>query len=1074
MQRDGTRRLSLGTLIALTLLVSSQTRAPRANATDERPRISRALPSREPSEAARGDGAVAVGSEWKAEKSRGLSPSKLFPWASFAPAIPTQEALHGFTPGARPLRHDELMRYLEALDAASPRARLVEYARSHEGRPLVYLAIGEEATIERLEAFREEHARLSDPRGWAEEGEGRAVESAKAVGWMAYGIHGDELSSTDAAAALAYWLVAGEDARAATLRRELVILIDPCENPDGRERFLAQTRSFAHARPSPDIEDLSHTTVWPWGRGNHYLFDLNRDWFTLVQPESRRSSVIASWSPQLMVDSHEMGADDTYLFSPPRHPFNPFLPSTDAKWAGRYAAEQSRALDARGYAYYTGEWNEEFFPGYGSSWAAYLGAVGILYEMSSTEGTLVRQPAGTRRTYAEAVEHHVTSSVANLETLAANRGEAMRDFLAARREAIRRGAEGPVRAWILPPGRHPERTDALALLLRAQGIEVLGAAAPTRAAGLRDARTGESASRDLPAGTWMVPMDQPSSPLARVVLDPHVPMESGFLREEREYLERGKGTRLYDTTSWSLPLAYGVDAYWTATRPAGDWRDDAAPLAESKRAGLLQPLEGTVFGYLFEGTSDGSVFALADLLQRGVAVRVAEKPFRVAGRAYEPGAVLVKREGNPDDLASQLTDVAARWRIQVRATATAKADEGPDLGGGHFHPLVAPRVGVWTGMPVSAADYGALWHLFDKVADLRFTGLDIARFDSADLARYNVLIFPPVWGSAEAYKNLLGKDGLDRLKRWIEGGGTAIGIGAGAEFLADKDVALTKARLRRQALDRFPPPVWGVSAEEAQSAGPLRAVGLAAPPAAAGQEESAKDRTRGARREASDRTESGASRGAGDRAVAGGRGAEAEGGSRTAARTGAQRSSPYDVAPVLGPGAKPFAQGFDQGTSVGGRPVDLATWLKPFLPPGQDKPKDEDLQRADERLRRFAPAGAFLRVELDPDVWLDWGLSADLPVWVRASDALVAEPPVQVAARFSDLDRLHLAGLLWPEAAARIARTAYATREGVGRGQVILFLDHPVHRGWMLGTRRLFLNAVLYGPGKGTRWSTPW
>ena len=188
----------------------------------------------------------------------------------------------------------------------------------------------------------------------------------------------------------------------------------------------------------------------------------------------------------------------------------------------------------------------------------------------------------------------------------------------------------------------------------------------------------------------------------------------------------------------------------------------------------------------------------------------------------------------------------------------------------------------------------------------------------------------------------------------------------------------------------------------------------------------------------------------------------------------ARRSSPHDVAPLLGPGARPFAEGFPQGTPVTARPIDLAEWLKPFLPPGKERPDPDDLQRGDERLRRFAPRGAFVRIDLDPEMWLDWGMPPDTAAHLDARDTLVAEPPVQVAARFADIERLHLSGLLWPEAAGRLSRTAYLTREGVGRGQVILFLDEPGYREWTLATRRLVLNAILYGPGLGARWSSPW
>ena len=969
----------------------------------------------------------------------GMPVQEMFSEARFDPAIPTERQMFGFDPGARPLRHEEIVRYLRALDAASPRATLVEYARTYEGRELVYLAVGEPETIAKLEQFQSEHARRIDPRGRLAAQDAAALSGAKAVAWIAYGIHGDELSSCDAAVSVAYRLVAGEDELAERLRRELVILIDPLENPDGRDRFLAQTASLAHARPNHDVEDLSHTTVWPWGRGNHYLFDLNRDWFTMVQPESRRTEIIAAWNPQLVVDSHEMGPDDTYLFSPARHPFNPYLPASNARWGERFAADQARALDRYGYPYYTREWNEEFFPGYGSSWASYSGAIGILYEMSGTEGTLVQSRTGRVRTYPQAVHHQVTSSMANLTTLAEHRAEVLADYVAERRHAMESAGRAWPAAWVLPRGRNPERTDGLARLLARQGIEVLhNNAGPVRLAGLIDSRTGRAvAGSDMPSDAYLVRLDQPPSRLARQLLDPHVPMDAEFFREEREYLERGKGTRLYEVTAWSLPLAYGIEAYWTRGLPASQgWSRAEFP----DPAGELVDATPEPFGYLVDGVSDRSLPLLAELLQADLHVRVAEKPFRVAGQDYARSTLLVIREGNPPDVAVRLSEAARRHGVTIRAVPTAKSEDGPDLGGDYFKPLVAPKVGVWAGWPVSPTDYGALWHLMDESLALRFNALDLGRFGTIDLARYNVLIFPSAFGGAEAYAGVIGKEGTEKLVRWIEAGGTAIGIGSGTEFLASAELALTRTRLRREALEKFPPVVLGPGAERAERAGPFRAAGVRAPEPPPGE------------------------------------GADKEGkkGKKPRAAEVPEPESPYDVAPILGPGAAPFAEGHEQGSPAKRPPVDLAHWVEPWLPPGQDEAKLEDLKRADARLREFSPRGTFLRIETDPEAWLAWGLPPELPALAQADDTLVADAPVQVAARFADLDRLHLGGLLWPEAAGRLARTAYATREARGGGQVVLFLEEPEFRGWTLGTRRLLVNAVLYGPGLGTRWSRPW
>lgn len=207
---------------------------------------------------------------------RGLDVATLFPGAVFDPAVPGLRAVTGVEPAGRPLRPEEALAWFRALDEASPCATLIEFGRTFEDRPLVLLAVSDPATIADLEGFRRAHVAQLDPRlAPASAGSPAAT---KAVAMLACGIHGDELSSTDAACALAWWLVVGTDELAAALRRDLVILIEPFENPDGRARYLAQTTSFAHQVANPDQDDLSHAGAWPWGRGNHYLFDLNREW----------------------------------------------------------------------------------------------------------------------------------------------------------------------------------------------------------------------------------------------------------------------------------------------------------------------------------------------------------------------------------------------------------------------------------------------------------------------------------------------------------------------------------------------------------------------------------------------------------------------------------------------------------------------------------------------------------------------------------------------------------------------------------------------------------------------------
>jgi hypothetical protein len=461
-------------------------------------------------------------------------------------------------------------------------------------------------------------------------------------------------------------------------------------------------------------------------------------------------------------------------------------------------------------------------------------------------------------------------------------------------------------------------------------------------------------------------------------------------------------------------LLFGVESYWTAVKPAGTWSLDSVP---ESRAGEVESVP-SAYGYLAETTDDAAMGALAALLEAGITVQAANKPFTIDGHAYDRGTLLIRREVNSDDLESQLVPIAERWALTFHATPTADSEEGPDLGGAHFETLRLPRVGILTGSPVSPTDYGSLWYVLDERAGLRFSGIDIGRLRFLDLQRYNVLVFPPAWGGAQAYRHALGEQGLVALKAWIEGGGTAIGIDGGARFLADSGTELTKTRLRSQALTDFPPIMLGASAMAVHDASPMRAQGWSGTFVS-------------------------------DSGVA----------------------PAINVPSVLGAGARPFAP---DSESAALDPEGLEDWFAPVLPAGRIKPTDKETADADARLRAFSPQGALVRVDLAPRHWLRWGLPDEIAVLLRASDTFVADGGVDVVARFPEPERIHLGGLLWPEAAGRLAHTAYVTREGHGNGQVILFLGHPTFRAWPLDSQRLLLNALLYGPGVGTSWPRPW
>ncbi len=670
----------------------------------------------------------------------------------------------------------------------------MEMGETYERRKLYYLVLSDPAHLQNLDAIRRDHARLADPRTVTDAEVRTIAEKLPAVVWIGYGIHGDELSSVDAALHVAYQLAAGTDTATLSALKNLVICIDPMENPDGRERFLSQMEQWSSVLPNPDVQSLHHTGVWPYGRGNHYLFDLNRDWFVMVHPETRaRVETVTQWHPQVFIDSHEMGPYDTYLFSPPRQPINPNISTNSREWWNVFARDQARAFDRYGWSYYTREWSDDWYPGYASSWSLYTDAVGILYEQAGVDGSLVKRPDGTTLQYAETVHHHVVSSLANCETASRHRKDLLIRYASSRRDALR-DIPGSPGAYAFVRGTNPERVDRLVECLRWQGIEVHRADREFRVRDVIPAYGGSVKNVLLPGGTYLVFLDQPSSRLARAILEFDPRMVSSFLQEERKSLEKDKKSRLYDVTAWSLPLAYGIEAYGLNTRPDVQ----ISPVHAIERpAGRIEGPEKP-YGYLLP-YDDRSAGVLAQLLSRGFKVRSGREPFAVDGHTFDRGTLLLRANENPDTLRERLQFAAKTSGVTFYAVGTALSTKGPDLGGNDFTLLRVPRVALVGGPDVSSTSFGALWHLLDYRMQMQTTLLPASGLLSSDIQKYNVIILPSV-GGTPTMERVLGKGGSKRLHDWIEAGGTLITMGSASAAVADSSSSLSAVRLRHQAL----------------------------------------------------------------------------------------------------------------------------------------------------------------------------------------------------------------------------------------------------------------------------------
>ncbi len=696
-----------------------------------------------------------------------------FAEGQFDPAIPTLTATAGHAPGARITSPDQAYAYLKALAAAAPdRTRLVQYATSWEGRPLYYLVLSAPANMAKLDAIRADMANIAAGRA----GNGTALP----VTWLAYGVHGNEISSTDAALMTAYHLLAAqEDAKAAKIMANTIVVIDPMQNPDGRARFLNNFLASTGIAPDGDRQAAEHDEPWPSGRVNHYMFDLNRDWFTLSQPETRgKVAAIRQWNPVVVVDLHEMGGDETYFFSPAAQPFSPNLTPAQIRayeLIGRYNAA---AFDARGEPYFTREVYDLFYPGYGDTWNAHQGAIGSTYEQGSARGLVFKRRDGTELTYADGVANHFSTSIATASAVADNAQKFLSDF-AAYRAGNASGAAGKG-TYVIDLAKRRWNAERLGRRLAAQGITVL-----------RRDGSASLCGKSYPAGYLAVPQAQPAARLIRSLLDRDTPLPPDFLAEQERRRSVDLPHELYDVTAWAVGPMAGVDVALCNGAVGGDRLSADAPIAAE--------MDGSgAFAIAVPWTDSGQARLVTLALREGLEGRVTDKAFSAGGRQFPRGTVIFPAGSNTPEKMTRLAALAQDIGARTVAMESGWVDSGPNLGSEHFVRLTLPRVAVAWDDGVSQLSAGALRYVLEQRIGLPVTPIRTSRLARADLSEYDVVLVPEGDPSAQ-----LGDGGQRTLRSFVQRGGVLVAIGDSLETFSSGENPLLAVK-REAALGRDP------------------------------------------------------------------------------------------------------------------------------------------------------------------------------------------------------------------------------------------------------------------------------
>ncbi|MFB0610995.1 M14 family metallopeptidase [Aurantiacibacter poecillastricola] len=675
---------------------------------------------------------------------------------TFDPAIPTLEEVAGHATGEQITRPDMVIRYMEALAEAAPeRMRIVQYATSWEGRPLVYAILSSPQNMARIEAIQADMQRIADG--------GAPGADSVPVTWLSYGVHGNEISSSDAALALAYHLLASQgDELVDTIMGESVVIIDPMQNPDGRARFTNSYYQQLGIAPSPNRYTAGHDEPWPGGRFNHYLFDLNRDWFALTQPETRgKVEAVRDWHPVVLVDAHEMGGDETYFFPPSAEPFNPYITAGQRQKQELLGRNNGAWLDRLGVPYFTREVYDAFYPGYGDTWPTLNGAIALTFEQSSARGLVWERRNGEMLTYAQGVRNHFATTLATAETVARNADLFLSDYAEYRRSAAQGAAGG--QWFVIDLADRRWNAEQLARRLAFQGIAVGRVDGPANACG-----------RSYPEGYLSVSMRQPTARLIRSLLDRNIELPANFIEGQEDRRAIDLPHEIYDTTAWSVSLMSGLDVTECSGASAGTPVSADAPMPD-----LARP--AGAFGIAVPWTDSGQVRLVAQALQAGMVGRATDTAFTIGGQDYPRGTVVFTLADNDGSLGG-LVALAREIGAETVPLDSGWVDMGPNLGSDSFVRLAPPRIAMLWDDGLSPLSAGSTRYVIEQRFGLPVMPIRTGTVGRADLDEWDVIIAPDSYTLPSAARGALAE--------YVRDGGVLLAFGDTLGSLASGEDAL--------------------------------------------------------------------------------------------------------------------------------------------------------------------------------------------------------------------------------------------------------------------------------------------
>jgi hypothetical protein len=677
------------------------------------------------------------------------------PDITYDPNIPTPEEFLGWQIGEWHLSHDLQLAYIRTLAAASPRITLTEYARTHEQRPLVYLTVTSVDNHAKLPELKARHVALSNP----DESGKVNLEDTPTVLYQGFSIHGNEPSGGNAAPLVAYYLAAAQGPEIDRLLANTIVLLDPCYNPDGFQRFSTWANMHKNLNVTADPADREYDESWPGGRTNHYWFDLNRDWLPVQHPEGRgRVVTFHEWKPNVLTDHHEMGTNATFFFMPGEPSrVHPLTPDDNQKLTGAIGNYHAKTLDEIGSLYYSEEGYDDYYIGKGSTYPDVNGCIGILFEQASSRGHAQESDNGLL-TFPFTIRNQVRTALSTHAAMVGLKNEMLtyqRDFYRNARDEAKGGKFG----YVFSDDGDPSRARHLIDILLTHKIAVHPLKGNVKADG-NEYRAGQA---------YVVPLQQNQSRFIKAVFDPILEFEDSLF---------------YDISTWTLPMACNLPYSTLGSAPSVEDALTALPTAKPP-----VPVNSN-YAYLLPWNDFYAPKLAYYLMDKGLRLKVTTEASVVDGKTYAAGTVILPVANQGDHSATQIhnwvQEGVAQTGVTMIPVTTGLSSDGPDLGSRKYHTLEMPKIAVIVGEGVTSYEAGTNWHLLDQRYNIPITKLTTGSLGGADLSRYNVLIMPN--GN---YR--FNSDETAKIKEWVSAGGTLIAQKNANRWCASNQLAQLKS-----------------------------------------------------------------------------------------------------------------------------------------------------------------------------------------------------------------------------------------------------------------------------------------